>query len=155
MIYVSFNMSNLKVCTWNVRRANLKSDITWSIINDIQADILCLQEVNSLPNDFDSQYSILSRNALTKEQNIQKFCTVIAVKGKINQEIQLRSNLKSIIDASKDPNFPGNISLGFSDNLNAKGMELACENNIDRGIIIIKIFFILILLDLMNPENYI
>ena len=107
MIYVSFNMSNLKVCTWNVRRANLKSDITWSIINDMQADILCLQEVNSLPNDFDSQYSILSRNALTKEENIQKFCTVIAVKGKINKEIHLRSNLKSINKALKL--FNGNL----------------------------------------------
>ena len=41
------------------------------------------------------------------------------------------SNLKSIIDASKDSNFPGNIILVFSDNSNAKGMELAYENNID------------------------
>ena len=41
------------------------------------------------------------------------------------------SNLKSIIDASKDSNFPGNIILVFSDNSYAKGMELAYENNID------------------------
>ena len=41
------------------------------------------------------------------------------------------SNLKSIIDASKDLNFPGKISVIFSDNSDAKGMELAYENNID------------------------
>ena len=41
------------------------------------------------------------------------------------------SNLKSIIDASKDSNFPGKISIVFSDNSDAKGMELAYENNID------------------------
>ena len=41
------------------------------------------------------------------------------------------SNLKIIIDASKDLNFPGEISVVFSDNPDAKGMELAYENNID------------------------
>ena len=41
------------------------------------------------------------------------------------------SNLKSIIDASKDLNFPGKINVVFSDNSDAKGMELAYENNID------------------------
>ena len=41
------------------------------------------------------------------------------------------SNLKSIIDASKDLNFPGKISVVFSDNSNAKGMEVAYKNDID------------------------
>ena len=41
------------------------------------------------------------------------------------------SNLKSIIDASKDLNFPGEISLVFSDNPTAKGIQLAYKNNID------------------------
>ena len=41
------------------------------------------------------------------------------------------SNLKSIINASKDANFPGNIVLVFSDNPNSKGMKIALESNID------------------------
>tara|TARA_B100001029_G_scaffold170958_1_gene167291 strand:- start:200 stop:772 length:573 start_codon:yes stop_codon:yes gene_type:complete len=41
------------------------------------------------------------------------------------------SNLKSIIDVSKDFSFPGKISLVFSDNPDAKGIELAYKNNID------------------------
>jgi len=41
------------------------------------------------------------------------------------------SNLKSIIDASKDLNFSGQISVVFSDKSDAKGMEFAYKNNID------------------------
>ena len=41
------------------------------------------------------------------------------------------SNLESIITVSKDLNFPGKISVVFSDNPDAKGMELAYKNNID------------------------
>jgi len=41
------------------------------------------------------------------------------------------SNLKSIIKASKDLTFPGEISIIFSDNPKAKGIRLAYKNNID------------------------
>ena len=40
------------------------------------------------------------------------------------------SNLKSIIKASKNKNYPGEIKLVFSDNPLAEGLELAKENNI-------------------------
>ncbi len=41
------------------------------------------------------------------------------------------SNLKSIINACSELSFPGKISIIFSDNPDAKGIELAYENNID------------------------
>ena len=41
------------------------------------------------------------------------------------------SNLKSIINASKDLDFPGKVSVVFSDDPDAKGMKLAYKNNID------------------------
>ena len=41
------------------------------------------------------------------------------------------SNLKSIIEASKNLNFPGEISVVFSDNSSAHGIELASKNAID------------------------
>ena len=41
------------------------------------------------------------------------------------------SNLESIINVSKDLNFPGKIIVVFSDKSEAKAMELAYENNID------------------------
>ncbi len=50
------------------------------------------------------------------------------------------SNLKSIINISKDLNFPGKISVVFSDNPDAKGIELAYENNIDTIILDINNF---------------
>tara|TARA_B100001175_G_C19256670_1_gene517382 strand:+ start:11 stop:583 length:573 start_codon:yes stop_codon:yes gene_type:complete len=50
------------------------------------------------------------------------------------------SNLKSIINVSKDLHFPGKVSVIFSDNPDAKGMELAYENNIDSISLDIKNF---------------
>tara|TARA_B100000965_G_scaffold372577_1_gene362380 strand:- start:371 stop:943 length:573 start_codon:yes stop_codon:yes gene_type:complete len=50
------------------------------------------------------------------------------------------SNLKSIINASKDLDFPGKVNVVFSDNSDAKGMELAYENNIDAISLEIKNF---------------
>ena len=41
------------------------------------------------------------------------------------------TNLQSIINASKNVNFPCEVKIVFSDNHNAKGINLAKENNID------------------------
>ena len=41
------------------------------------------------------------------------------------------TNLQSIINACKNDNFPGKVKIVFSDNHNAKGINLAKENGID------------------------
>jgi len=89
-------MNKVIVCSWNIRRATSNSDNVWSLIDDIYPDILCLQEVNSLPAHIESKYSVLSRQALSKKNTKQTFCTMILVKGKIESEIQLISSLDSL-----------------------------------------------------------
>ena len=92
-------MDKLTVCTWNLRRATSDSDLTCSLINEIAPNILCLQEVNSWPSQLKSKYSILSRQALTKEGNKQIFHTMILVKCEIGSEIQLISTFDSLNQA--------------------------------------------------------
>ena len=45
------------------------------------------------------------------------------------------SNLKSILSATKDANYPAIVSLVISDNSNAQGLDIAKYNNIDNVII--------------------
>ena len=45
------------------------------------------------------------------------------------------SNLKSIINATKDKNYPASISLVISDNKNALGLRIAQNNDINTLIV--------------------
>ena len=45
------------------------------------------------------------------------------------------SNLKSIINATKETGYPANISLVISDNSKAQGLNIAKDNSIDNIII--------------------
>ena len=45
------------------------------------------------------------------------------------------SNLKSIISATKDTNYPATVSLVISDNSKAQGLDIAKNNDIDNVII--------------------
>ena len=56
------------------------------------------------------------------------------------------TNLQSIINASKDDNFPGYVKIVFSDNHNAKGINLAKESGIDT--------FSLDIEDFKNKKEY-
>lgn len=91
-------MSTLRVCTWNLRKTSYHNKAVWSIIKDIKADLLCLQEVNSFPIALENEYFILSKNAMSKNGNEQTFNTMILAKGDAS-EIQLCSNLNSVNDA--------------------------------------------------------
>ena len=50
------------------------------------------------------------------------------------------TNLQSIINASKNKNFPGKVKIVFSDNHDAKGIDLAKESGIDTFSLEIKDF---------------
>ena len=50
------------------------------------------------------------------------------------------TNLQSIINASKNENFPCKVKFVFSDNHNAKGINLAKESGIDTFSLEIKVF---------------
>jgi exonuclease III len=80
----------MRIITWNIRKAKSTSPV-WKILNDLNPDIILLQEVLDIPQEFSSQYSIESRKAINKKGKPQIFGTAILVKG----EIILRINLSS------------------------------------------------------------
>ena len=49
----------MKVCTWNVNKATKNREGTWQYLLKINADIIFLQEVNSIPEVISSKYTIL------------------------------------------------------------------------------------------------
>jgi len=83
-------MNNLKVITWNTRRIYPNNIEFWKYFNEINPDISLLQEVKELPvlNEYTS-YSIFP---LTSHNTLQKFQTVILVKGEILEDIELKTD---------------------------------------------------------------
>ncbi|MCD6435575.1 MAG: hypothetical protein J7L15_04240 [Clostridiales bacterium] len=80
----------MKIITWNLHRASKENPI-WNLILELNPDIALLQEVGSIPKDILNKFDVLSKFATNKEGNSQKFRTVVLVKGKIIQEINLKS----------------------------------------------------------------
>lgn len=81
----------MKICTWNINKATKKREVVWKYLLAMDADIIFLQEVNSIPEFISLKYSILARKAITKNDTLQQFSTAILVKGTIKDEIKLYS----------------------------------------------------------------
>ena len=84
---------NLRVITWNIRRAT-KESLAWQVIRELDPEILILQEVNSIPENIKDHYSYLYEKAISKSGKLQKFGTAILCKGKINNKIHLKSEFE-------------------------------------------------------------
>jgi exonuclease III len=80
----------MRIITWNVRRATETSD-AWRILTDLKPDIALLQEVASIPKDINKLFDIKFNRAIGKTGKLQQFSTAILVKGKIVNELPLRS----------------------------------------------------------------
>ena len=81
----------MKVITWNVRRANKDSGV-WEQISELQPDIALLQEVGEIPEELGKDFKSVSRPAIYKTGNHQKFSTAVLVRGEIiEKEIPLTS----------------------------------------------------------------
>lgn len=80
----------MKIITWNIHGAN-QTSLVWQLILELSPDIVLLQEVRGIPDSIKEKYSVLSRLATTKAGTPQKFSTVILVKGRIIEEIILKS----------------------------------------------------------------
>jgi len=100
-------MLKMKVCVWNINKATKKRDGVWQYLLKQDADIILLQEVNSIPKYIESKYDIIKRNAITKSDTLQKFSTAILVKGKIKEEITLKSEYEWVNKELK--RFNGNL----------------------------------------------
>ena len=82
---------SLKIVTWNIRKAGIKSNLAWSYLLEFNADVILLQEVNNFPKYIKRIYNITYRKAITKTGNKQQFGTAVLVKGEIKNEIELTS----------------------------------------------------------------
>lgn len=83
-------MNNLKVITWNTRRIYPNNIEFWKYFNEINPDISLLQEVKELP--VLNEYTSYSISPLTSHNTLQKFQTVILVKGEILEDIELKTD---------------------------------------------------------------
>jgi hypothetical protein len=105
----------IKVLTWNLRRAKHNSR-AWNIIANIDADILLLQEVASIPAFIQNYYKVHSKAARSKRGGDQRFSSAILVKGDQICPTQLSSSSECI--SSELVHFGGNI---LSCQFNASG----------------------------------
>ena len=81
----------MRIITWNIHGANEKSNV-WNFLSGLDADIIILQEVVSMPQEIHEKYNVLSRVAIYKTGKPQRFSTAVITKGKITNEIILSSD---------------------------------------------------------------
>lgn len=81
----------MRVISWNVHGSNEKSNI-WKFLSGLDADIVLLQEVVSIPQEITDKYNVLSRVAIYKTGKPQRFSTSVITKGEIVSEIILVSD---------------------------------------------------------------
>ncbi len=80
----------MRVITWNLHGANKDIEV-WKILLKLEPDIALLQEVGSMPNKIQETFDVLSKIAIRETGKLQRFNTAVLVKGKINEEINLKS----------------------------------------------------------------
>ncbi len=81
----------MRIITWNLHGAKKDSEV-WKILLEIKPDIALLQEVGSMPNEVQNIFDVISRIAIYKTGRPQRFSTAVLVKGKVIEEINLKSD---------------------------------------------------------------
>ncbi len=80
----------MRVITWNVNGANKESQV-WRLFLEFKPDIALLQEIGGMPEVITEEMGILSRVAIRKTGDPQRFSTAVLVHGRIVEEINLES----------------------------------------------------------------
>lgn len=80
----------MRAITWNIHGAD-KESLVWKLLFELQPDLVLLQEVRSIPDKVKRVFDVLSRVAIYKTGRPQRFSTAVLVKGKIINEISLKS----------------------------------------------------------------
>jgi len=83
----------MRICVWNMHGATQHREDVWGYLLGVDADIVLLQEVGSMPESVTSIYSVLDRKAVRKNGQPQRFSTVILVKGTIKKQLNLSAPL--------------------------------------------------------------
>jgi exonuclease III len=80
----------LRIITWNVRGATETSD-AWKYLAKLYPDIVLLQEVRSIPSFIKDFFDIKFQQTISKTGKSEKFNTALLVRGKIVNDLPLRS----------------------------------------------------------------
>ncbi|MBK9214642.1 MAG: hypothetical protein IPM59_03445 [Chloracidobacterium sp.] len=81
----------MRVCTWNLNKANASRTGSWEYLSELQPDIALLQEVNAIPEPIEKEFDVLYRKALKKSGDRQNFGTAILVRGRVKGPLELSS----------------------------------------------------------------
>jgi len=98
--------TNFRIVTWNCRKATKKSGL-WDYLLEMDPDVALLQEVSEIPEKVCSAYACEVRKATKKDGSLQRFSTVLLVKGRISNTLVLTSPEQWI--AEELQRFSGNL----------------------------------------------
>ena len=74
-----------------MNKATTARGVSWEYLSEIKPDIALLQEVNSIPESIQNEFTCLYRKAMKKTGQPQNFGTAILLKGRIKRPIDLSS----------------------------------------------------------------
>jgi hypothetical protein len=83
----------LKVLCWNCRRATASHKL-WDYFAELAPDVALLQEVSAVPAAIAESYEVRSTTPRTKQDQPQRFQSVLLVRGQILDRLPLRSGIE-------------------------------------------------------------
>lgn len=75
----------MKVVCWNMHNR----DVGWPLLLECEPDLALLQEVRNIPEAVARGYEVVSRKAVRKTGQPQRFSTVVLTKGAVALELPL------------------------------------------------------------------
>ena len=81
----------MRIISWNMNKANSTSP-SWKYLLDCAPDLALLQEVGSFSEEIAKTFLYHQETAITKNDNPQKFNTVILVRGTMGANIKLQGS---------------------------------------------------------------
>lgn len=74
----------MRVVSWNCQQKRIDSPL-WDVLTDLDADVLLLQEVVSLPTPVSDHYAVVRGKATKKDGTEQRFSTMLLVRGQVER----------------------------------------------------------------------
>jgi endonuclease/exonuclease/phosphatase family metal-dependent hydrolase len=81
----------MRIVTWNCRRAT-NGHLLWDYLEELAPDVAFLQEVGTLPVHRFTSYDLRTGTPRTKAGGLQRFATVLLVRGTIGEAVHLGSS---------------------------------------------------------------
>jgi hypothetical protein len=81
----------MRVLTWNCRGATPGSPL-WAYFRELDPDLAILQEVSAVPIGLKASYEIRKAFPRSRSGGLQRFSSVLVVRGVIHEPCRLRSS---------------------------------------------------------------